>query len=61
MADKMSPKPISFKYQGAPKKSIFQDEHVEILDIELGHIEWNEFLTICNKPKERLVTISTLI
>ena len=39
MADKMAPKPIFLKYQGAPKKSIFQDGHAEIKDIELGHID----------------------
>lgn len=61
MAEKISPKPIVFKYQGAPRKSYFQDVHVEIKDTELRHIDWNDFLIICSKPKERFAMVSSLM
>ena len=48
MIEKIAPKPIVFKYQGAP------DRYAEIKDTELGHIDWNAFLTICNKPNKGL-------
>ena len=38
MAEKIAPKLIVLKYQGAPRKSYFQDGHAEIKDTELGHI-----------------------
>lgn len=61
LAKKMAPKTIVFKYQGTPKKSHFQDGNSKIRDYKLGHIDWNTFLTICNKPRERFTIVSTLI
>ena len=61
IAEKIAPNPIVFKYQGAPRKSYFQDGHAKIKDIELEHIDCNVFLMIYNKPKERSVMVSTLM
>lgn len=38
MAEKMAPKFVAFKYQGAPKKSRFQDGYTEIRDAEVGYM-----------------------
>ena len=61
MAEKMTPKPVAFKYQGAPKKLWFQDEHTEIWDTKLGHIDYNTFLTIYKKLNARSTMTSTFI
>ncbi len=61
LIERIAPKPIVFKFQGALKKSCFQDGHLEIKDTELGHIEWNTFLILYNKPKERSTMVSSLI
>ena len=58
--EKMTPKPVVFKFQGVPSKSRFQDDYADIKDTNLGH-DLGEFLRICNKPTERSVMISALI
>lgn len=57
----MTPKLVAFKYQGPPKKSRFKDKHAKIQDIELIHIDWNAFLTLCNKPLKSSMMASKLI
>ena len=58
---RVAPKPIVFKFQGIPLKSRFHDDHVEIQDTNLGHIDLGEFLRIYNKPTERSALVYALI
>lgn len=58
---KIASKIVTFKYQGAPKKFGFQDKHSDIRDTKLAHIDWNIFLTLCKKPKERSAMVLALI
>ena len=60
-SEKMAPKSVMFKFQGVPSKSRFDDDYVEIKDIDVGHIDLGEFLRICNKPTERSAMIFALI
>ena len=59
--EKITPKPIVFKFQGVPSKLRFHDDHVEIKDTNLGHTDLGEFLKIRNKPTKRSALVSTLI
>ena len=61
LGEKMALKPMVFKFQGFLMKSCFQDDNLEIKDIDLGHTNLGEFLKICNKPTERSQMVSTLI
>lgn len=61
METKIAPKLVTFKFQGAPRKSYFANKHSKIHDMELGHINWNEFLVLYEKTCERLKMISSLI
>lgn len=61
LATKMVPKLVIFNFQGVSKKLCFQDDYLEIWDTELGHIDWNTFLVLCNKPTKRSPLIFTLI
>lgn len=59
--EKMAPKPVVFKFQGVLSKSMFNDDHVEIKDINLGHTDLGEILRLCNQPTKKFDIISTLI
>ena len=63
LATKITPEPVVFKvfkFQGVPLKYFFQDVHSEIQDTKMGHIDWNAFLVLYNKPNERFPMVSTL-
>ena len=52
---------VPYKFQGRPKRSRFFDAHFEIKDNELGHMDWNGFLKICNNPHNRPEFITKMI
>ena len=52
---------MPYKFQGKPKRSRFIDGNSEIKDIELGQIDWNEFLTTYNNPHDQLDLITKMI
>jgi hypothetical protein len=61
MVAKITLEPVTFKFHGPPKKLIFSDNNSEAWDTKMGHIDWNTFLVLCNKLRERLEMISSLI
>ena len=58
---KLVAKPLVYKFQGVTPKSRLFDKYIEIKDIDLRHIELEEFPRVCNSSMERSSLRSSLI
>ena len=54
-------KPVVFKFQGVPPKSMLHDDYTQIKDTNLGHMNLGEFMRVCNNPIESSTMMSALI
>ena len=52
---------VPYKFQGKTKRSRFINGYSKIRDTDLGHIDWNAFLTTCNNPHDQPNLITKMI